>query len=259
MGLDGGPAGEVYVELRLSPARMAVGDPTISPARFTGPWVAHRLKVNPATDLRPPTCWPWATSATRERAVMKANLSRFLHRRDEAYRPSSTDRVRSFGCSRGQTATGCPPAGAAGSGCRWPADRTPGCAGRMQLVHEVMAGRSSSRCLTNVVGDRHSDEPQPAEVAVRLGVLPLAWGTLGLPAVVGIGRVSGSRVQARHLDGTRRFGHIKGVLNRIAGSSGSRSRVGVGAFSGRWSRFRSSRRDVYPGSPARSGMGVTGL
>ena len=37
-GLDGGPAGEVYVELRLSPARMAVGDPTISPARFTGPW-----------------------------------------------------------------------------------------------------------------------------------------------------------------------------------------------------------------------------
>jgi hypothetical protein len=68
MGLDGGPAGEVYVELRLSPARMAVGDPTISPARFTGPWVAHRLKVNPATDLRPPTCWPWATSATRERA-----------------------------------------------------------------------------------------------------------------------------------------------------------------------------------------------
>jgi hypothetical protein len=123
-----------------------------------------------------------------EGLVMKANLSRFLHRRDEAYRPSSTDRVRSFGCSRGQTATGCPPAGAAGSGCRWPADRTPGCAGRMQLVHEVMAGRSSSRCLTNVVGDRHSDEPQPAEVAVRLRVLPLAWGSLGLPAVVGIVR-----------------------------------------------------------------------
>ncbi len=47
MGLDGGPAGEVYVELRLSPARMAVGDPTISPARFTGPWVAHRFEGEP--------------------------------------------------------------------------------------------------------------------------------------------------------------------------------------------------------------------
>ncbi len=51
MGLDGGPPGDVYVELTLPPDRVAFGDPTISPARFTGPWAKYRLKVNPANGL----------------------------------------------------------------------------------------------------------------------------------------------------------------------------------------------------------------
>ena len=82
MGFDGAPAGDVYVQLTLSPARVAFGDPTISPARFTGPWVNYRLKVNPASGLTSTYVLVESDERNRVKDVMKTNLSRFLHRTD---------------------------------------------------------------------------------------------------------------------------------------------------------------------------------
>ena len=84
MGLDGGPPGDVYVELTLPPARVAFGDPTISPARFTGPWAKYRLKVNPANGLTSSYVLAESDERDQENDVMRTNLSRFLHRTDEA-------------------------------------------------------------------------------------------------------------------------------------------------------------------------------
>jgi hypothetical protein len=80
LGLGGGPAGEVYVE--LTAARSALGDPAISPAGFTGPWVVYRLRVNPASGLRYTYVLADGDERDREKDVMQANLSRFLHRCD---------------------------------------------------------------------------------------------------------------------------------------------------------------------------------
>jgi hypothetical protein len=85
MGLDGGPARRVYVELRSRPSGSAVaapGYPKINPTQFTGPWVVYRLKVDPAAALKSTYVLAEGDENAREKAVMKANLSRFLHRRD---------------------------------------------------------------------------------------------------------------------------------------------------------------------------------
>jgi|SRR6478609_2642735 len=81
-GLDGGPAGDVYVELPLPPARVTSGALTTSPARFTGPWVNYRLKVNPANGSTSTYVLAGSAKCGREYDEMKANLSRFLHRTD---------------------------------------------------------------------------------------------------------------------------------------------------------------------------------
>jgi hypothetical protein len=88
MGPGGGPAGEVYVALTQPAAGSALvtqrGDPRISPAGFTGPWVTYRLKVNPDNALQSSYVLAEGEVSDREKGVMKANLSRFLHGRDEA-------------------------------------------------------------------------------------------------------------------------------------------------------------------------------
>ncbi len=87
MGPDGGPAGELYVELPLLPSGAALvghsGYLKVSPAGFTGPWVAYRLTVDPANGLMSTYVLAVGDERDPEREVMRANLSRFLHRRDE--------------------------------------------------------------------------------------------------------------------------------------------------------------------------------
>ncbi len=86
MGLDGGPAGEVYVELTPPPSGSAPGAshayPKISPAGFTGHWVAYRLKVDPVNALKSTYVLAEGEESDQGKEVMKANLSRFLHGRD---------------------------------------------------------------------------------------------------------------------------------------------------------------------------------
>ncbi len=87
MGLDGGPAGELYVELPLPSSGAALvgrsGFLKVSPAGLTEPWVAYRLTVDPADALTSTYVLAVGDERDPEREVMRANLSRFLHRRDE--------------------------------------------------------------------------------------------------------------------------------------------------------------------------------
>jgi hypothetical protein len=87
MGPDGGPTGVVYVDFPLPPSGSTLGahpgSPKASPARFTGPWVTYRLTVDPADALKSTYVLADGDERDPERKVMRANLSHFLHRRDE--------------------------------------------------------------------------------------------------------------------------------------------------------------------------------